>query len=112
MSKIKFNKKIMKNINFDNPQKLKSLFSKKKIKKLSGKEHKIISAASIYKNKKQIFELSLSEFKKFSNLIEKDVMTFIKPEEAVRTKDSIGGTSPKQVLTQIKKAKKLLSLRS
>ena len=64
------------------------------------------------KNKKQIFELSLSEFKKFSNLIEKDVMTFIKPEEAVRTKDSIGGTSPKQVLTQIKKAKKLLSLRS
>jgi sulfate adenylyltransferase len=29
---IKFNKKIMKNINFDNPQKLKSLFSKKKNK--------------------------------------------------------------------------------
>ena len=64
------------------------------------------------KNKKQIFELSLPEFKKFSKLIEKDVKTFIKPEESVRTKDSIGGTSPKQVLTQIKKAKKLLSLRS
>ena len=33
---IKFNKKIMKNINFDNPQKLKSLFSKKKIKTIAG----------------------------------------------------------------------------
>ena len=45
---ILFNNKIL-----DKAQDLNS--AQKKIKKLSGKEHKIISAASIYKNKKQIW---------------------------------------------------------
>ena len=61
--------------------------------------------------KKQIFELNLKELKKYSKLIEKDVMNLIKPEEAIRNKDSIGGTAPKQVLRQINIAKRELSSR-
>ena len=38
-------------------------------------------------------------------------MKLIKPEEAIRNKDSIGRTSPKQVLRQINNAKRELSSR-
>ena len=38
-------------------------------------------------------------------------MKLIKPEEAIRNKDSIGGTSPKQVLRQINNAKRELGSR-
>jgi argininosuccinate lyase len=72
------------------------------------KAHELVGkiVAHADKQKKQIFELNLKELKKYSKLIEKDAMSLIKPEEAIRNKDSIGGTSPKQVLRQINNAAK------
>ena len=77
------------------------------------KAHELVGkiVAHADKQKKQLFELNLKELKKYSKLIEKDAMNLIKPEEAIRNKDSIGGTSPKQVLRQINKAKRELSSR-
>jgi len=77
------------------------------------KAHELVGkiVAHADKQKKQIFELNLKELKKYSKLIEKDAMNLIKPEEAIRNKDSIGGTSPKQVLRQINIAKRELSSR-
>jgi len=77
------------------------------------KAHELVGKIVAYANKqkKQIFELTLKELKRHSILIDKDVMTFIKPEEAIRNKDSIGGTAPKQVLKQINNAKKELTSR-
>ena len=77
------------------------------------KAHELVGkiVAHADKQKKQIFELNLKELKKYSKLIEKDAMNLIKPEEAIRNKDSIGGTSPKQVLRQINNAKRELGSR-
>ena len=77
------------------------------------KVHEVVGkiVAHADKQKKQIFELDLKELRKYSKLIEKDAVNLIKPEEAIRNKDSIGGTSPKQVLKQINQAKRELSLR-
>ncbi len=70
---------------------------------------KIVNYAN--KKKKQIFELSLTELRKFSKLINSDIFNFIHPEEALSRKTSYGGTAPKQVLKQINKAKKQLASR-
>ena len=87
------------------------------IKKSKGlafrKAHEVVGkiVAHADKQKKQIFELDLKELRKYSKLIEKDALSLIKPEETIRNKDSIGGTSAKQVLKQINNAKSELNLR-
>ena len=86
------------------------------IKKSKGlafrKAHEVVGkiVAHADKQKKQIFELDLRELRKYSKLIEKDALSLIKPEEIIN-KDSIGGTSSKQVLKQINNAKRELNLR-
>ena len=65
---------------FDNKivNKAKDLKSaQKKIKKLSGKEHKIISAASIYKNKKQIWSCIQISKVKIRKLSTKNINHYI-----------------------------------
>jgi argininosuccinate lyase len=45
----------------------------------------------------QIFELELSELKRFSNLIEQDVSGYLNPEKTVLSRRQTGGTAPSQV---------------
>ena len=51
--------------------------AKKKIKKLSGKEHKIISAISVFKNKKQIWSCIQTSKVKIRNLSTKNINHYI-----------------------------------
>jgi argininosuccinate lyase len=58
---------------------------------------------------KKLDDLSLDELRSFSSVIEKDVFDYIRIENAVNRRNSIGGTARQQVAEQIKKAKKELS---
>jgi argininosuccinate lyase len=72
--------------------------------------HEITGKAVLYaeeKNKK-LDALSLEELRSFSPVIEKDVFDYIRMENAVNRRNSIGGTAREQVVEQIKKAKKEL----
>ena len=53
-------------------------------------------------------ELSLEEFKQFSEAFESDVLTLITVEACIEGRDSYGGTSTNQVKRQISEGKKLL----
>ena len=59
----------------------------------------------------QIFELDITELKKFSKLIEKDVIGYLNPEKTVLSRRQTGGTAPSQVRKEIKIAKRALSKR-
>ena len=59
----------------------------------------------------QIFELDLSELKKFSKLIEQDVAGYLNPEKTVLSRRQTGGTSPSQVRKEINIARRSLSKR-
>jgi argininosuccinate lyase len=56
----------------------------------------------IDKNKK-LSDLSISEYKTFSNIIGNDIYKFIGTSESVNAKKSYGGTSPEMVKEQIKR---------
>ncbi len=77
------------------------------------KAHEVVGKIVAFANKNQIqiFEVELGKLRKFSKLISEDVFTFIKPEEAIKNKNSIGGTSPKEVLRQIRNAEKRIASR-
>ncbi|WP_129045214.1 argininosuccinate lyase [Companilactobacillus metriopterae] len=51
-------------------------------------------------------DLSITEFKNISNLIEDDIYEILKPEIAVQRRNSLGGTSFEQIKKQIQQAKK------
>ena len=54
-------------------------------------------------------DLSLDEFKNFSEKFSDDIHDAIKPETCVNSRNSLGGTSTEQVKNQIDFAKKILS---
>jgi argininosuccinate lyase len=56
----------------------------------------------------ELHELGLKELKSFSPVISKDIFRCLDPVASVRARSSYGGTSPSQVLKQIKRYKKLL----
>jgi argininosuccinate lyase len=60
------------------------------------------------KKKIELHELSLKELKSFSPVVGKDVFPTLDPAASVRARSSYGGTSPSQVLKQIKRYKKIL----
>ncbi len=60
------------------------------------------------KNKKQLEEISINEFRNFSNIISKDICSRLSAENSVNAKNSRGGTSPSEVKKQIKRLKKLI----
>ena len=70
------------------------------------KAHEVVGKIVAFANKNhiQIFEVDLAKLRKFSKLISEDVFTFIKPEEAIKNKNSIGGSAQREVLKQIKNA--------
>ena len=52
---------------------------------------------------KELFDLSIEEFRKFSNLFDKDIFNFIKVESAINRRNSYGGTAGDCVKEQIKR---------
>ncbi len=55
--------------------------------------------------KKNLSGLSLQELGKFSKAFKKDVLPLLKTEHSVRGRTSFGGTSPKRVAAEIRRAK-------
>lgn len=55
-------------------------------------------------------DLSLSEYRSFSDKIKDDIYKFITVEESIRRKNSYGGTSPEEVKRQIKRFKDKLTV--
>jgi argininosuccinate lyase len=73
--------------------------------------HEITGKAVLYAEKKdkKLDDLSLDELRSFSPVIGKDVFDYIRIENAVNRRNSIGGTARQRITEQIKKAKKELS---
>ncbi len=59
-------------------------------------------------NNKRLSDLSITEYKSFSDVIGNDIYKFIGTAESVNAKKSYGGTSPEMVKEQIKKFRKRL----
>ncbi len=59
-------------------------------------------------NNKRLSDLSITEYKSFSDVIGNDIYKFIGTLESVNAKKSYGGTSPEMVKEQIKKFRKRL----
>lgn len=57
---------------------------------------------------KQLFDLSLDEFKDFSAMFDRDVLDVIRVKRSVERRDSAGGTSPAQLAGQINAARELI----
>lgn len=53
-------------------------------------------------------QLSLQDYKKFSNKFEDDIFSLFNPRTSIRNKKSTGSTSPKEIEDQIKKWDKIL----
>jgi len=72
--------------------------------------HKLVGSMVIYclENKKNLEDLTLSELKSFHKSFDMKTLEILKPQSAVETKDSYGGTSLKRVRESIQKAKKIL----
>jgi argininosuccinate lyase len=68
--------------------------------------HGIVGASVRYciENKKKLEELELGEFKKFSDLIDKDVYDAISIENCVERRNSEGGTSSQSTDLQLMQA--------
>ena len=74
------------------------------------KAHEIVGkiVAHAEKKKVQIFELEISDLKKFSKIINEDVANYLDPRKTILSRKQVGGTAPSQVKKEIKIAKKEL----
>ena len=74
------------------------------------KAHEIVGkiVAHAEKKKVQIFELEISELRKFSKIINEDVTNYLNPQKTILSRKQLGGTAPSQVKKEIKIAKKEL----
>ena len=59
----------------------------------------------------QIFELEISELRKFSKLISEDVNYYLDPVKSINSRTLVGGTAPSQVKKEINTAKKVIANR-
>ncbi|OIK14684.1 argininosuccinate lyase [Bacillus sp. MUM 116] len=68
--------------------------------------HEVIGKTVLYaiQHGKFLLDLSIEEYQEFSSLFEEDIYTVLAPEHVVAVRNSFGGTSPEQVLGQIKLA--------
>lgn len=57
---------------------------------------------------KYLLDLSLAEFKQYSDVVEEDIFEALKPETVVNARAAAGGTAKNSVLDQIEKAEQLL----
>ncbi len=67
----------------------------------------VLSAISVGK---ELNELSLDDFQKFSNQIETDVFEALSLEKTLASKNQIGGTSPERVFEALAEAKRSLEI--
>ena len=74
------------------------------------KAHEIVGkiVAHAEKKKVQIFELEISDLRKFSKIINEDVANYLDPQKTILSRKQVGGTAPSQVKKEIKIAKKEL----
>ena len=74
------------------------------------KAHEIVGkiVAHAEKKKVQIFELEISELRKFSKIINEDVTNYLNPQKTILSRKQVGGTAPSQVKKEIQIAKKEL----
>lgn len=72
--------------------------------------HEIIGKIVLFaiQQQKYLLDLSLAEYQQFSPLFEQDIFTVLAPEHVVAVRNSFGGTSPEQVVEQIKLAESKL----
>jgi argininosuccinate lyase len=56
-----------------------------------------------------LHEIAIKELKAFSQVIDKDIFPSLEPAASVKGRSSYGGTSPSQVIKQIRRYKKILS---
>jgi len=77
------------------------------------KAHETVGKIVAYAESKgvQIFELEISELKRFSKLITKDVSSYLDPVKTINSRKLVGGTAPSQVKKEINFAKKVLAKR-
>jgi len=73
--------------------------------------HEVVGKAVAYgvQTGKDLSEMSLSELQQFSNTIQEDVFNVLTLEGSVAARDHLGGTAPKQVLTQVAKIRELMA---
>lgn len=77
------------------------------------KAHEVAGKIVLYciKKKKKLDELTLKELNTFSTLITKDIYSYLKAEDSVSHKKSIGSTSPNEVKKQIRRLRKIVNSR-
>ena len=75
--------------------------------------HEVVGKIVKYAESKdlQIFDLSIGELRKFSNVISEDVKGYLDPAEAIKARNLKGGTAPVQVRSQVRRAQKLIKNR-
>ena len=78
------------------------IYSQKKIEDAYKITGKIVAYAE--KNNKMLNELTLKDFQKFDNKINKNIFTVLSSINSVKSKKSYGGTSPENVKKSISKA--------
>ncbi|WP_010278657.1 argininosuccinate lyase [Paenibacillus senegalensis] len=68
--------------------------------------HEIIGKTVLYciQNKKYLLDLSLEEFKSFSELFDEDIYDVLQPEQVVNARNVYGGTAAPQVSAAIERA--------
>ncbi len=73
--------------------------------------HEITGKIVLYCTTKHqtLTSLKLKELKSFSPLIEKDIYPVLDPSESVKARSSYGGTSPSEVIRQIRHFRKILA---
>ncbi len=74
------------------------------------KAHEITGKIVLYciKKKNKFEEVTLKELNAFSKLITNDIYSCLSPEESVRCKKSIGGTSSDEVKKQLRRLRKII----
>ncbi len=75
------------------------------------KAHEIIGQIVLYaiQNNKYLLDLTLEEYKQFSEIFEEDIFEILKPENVVNARNSYGGTGFEQVRAQLKLAAEKLN---
>jgi len=74
------------------------------------KAHEIVGRLVVYaiQQQKELGELTLAEYRRFSPLFDEDLFTAISLESSLAGKRQIGGTAPEQVEQELQQAKALL----
>ncbi len=80
----------------------------KEILAFDGKGRSFYLCVDCIENEKNLEDMTIEEFKKFSDKIEEDIFQYLTLESCINRRNSYGGTSKKNVLNQIKNAKKFL----